>query len=193
MRLRKENTKKMSDLDLIILAKKSDRKAQVAIYDRYYLAMYNTAYRICNDEAEAEDVMQEAFLSAFRNLEQYSQKSTFGAWLKRIVVNTSLDAMSHKVNFHSLENIEMKDESSYNFDENKVELSVDGIKKCVLNLPDEQRIVLSLFLFEGYDHEEIANILGISHDAARARYSRAKKRLLKNIRDNKIVEVFSRS
>ena len=87
--------KKGADIhkDLINACKANSSKAQYEIYKLYYKAMYNTSVRIMNNSADAEDVMQESFLDAFRKIDQYTGSGSFGGWLKRIVVNNSLDAI----------------------------------------------------------------------------------------------------
>ncbi len=178
---RKKILKRMSDSDLIVLSKKQDMKAQMELYNRYYHAMFNTAFRIINNVVDAEDVMQEAFLSAFKKLEQYSGKATFGAWLKRIVVNRSLDFLKHKKEFVDIEELDVSDEFFSDVADDNVAFKIKVIKECLHNMPIAQRVILSLYLFEGYDHDEIASILNISAEASRARYSRAKRKLIENV------------
>ncbi|TAH56263.1 MAG: sigma-70 family RNA polymerase sigma factor, partial [Methanosarcina mazei] len=90
--------------DLLDRCKDGDRKAQFQIYKLYYKAMYNTSLRIVNNSMEAEDIMQESFLAAFEKIDMYSGTVSFGAWLKRIVINRSLDALSRrKVIFEDIE------------------------------------------------------------------------------------------
>jgi RNA polymerase sigma-70 factor (ECF subfamily) len=161
----------------------NDRKAQVQVYKLYYKAMYNTALRILNDSTEAEDVMQEAFLEAFRKLESYREESSFGTWLKRIVINKSVDVFRKSKDMVSLDeyDVEVHDQRE---DENYIQVlstRVEEIRKAIHGLPDNYRVILSLHLLEGYDHEEIAQILEISYNLSRTRYSRAKKKLLEYI------------
>ena len=96
---------------LIERCKKGDSKAQFAIYKLYYKAMYNTAFRILNNSFEAEDVMQESFLSAFTKLDSFSKQATFGAWLKKIVINNSITALKKNNRFGmvSLEKVAVKE------------------------------------------------------------------------------------
>ena len=140
--------------------------------------MYNTALRIVNDEAEAADVLQEAFIDAFSRLDSFRQESTFGLWLKQIVVNKSISALrKRKVEIQPLEDgYEPIDEDESRADD--IELQVASIKRAIGQLPDGYRIVLSLYLLEGYDHEEIAHILRISEGTSRSQYLRGKRKLL---------------
>ncbi|ANQ48959.1 RNA polymerase sigma factor [Flammeovirga sp. MY04] len=158
--------------------KEGDRKAQYEIYQQYSKAMYNVAVRIVNNLEEAEDVLQEAFLNAFRNIHQFSGTSTFGAWLKRIVVN-------HSINYVNKRRIDFVDTETHPIDQIKEEdpldneaiFNIDKIREAIQLLPDGYRVVFSLYLLEGYDHNEISEILNISVSASKSQYSRAKKKL----------------
>lgn len=153
-----------------------DRSAQYALYKQYSRAMYNICYRITNDPDDAEDVLQEAFLSAFRNLQSFKGESSFGAWLKKIVVNSSINHVKKsRIIFIPLEGHDSGHEREV--DDNEIILEIDRIKEALQQLPDGFRTVLSLYLFEGYDHREIAAILGISESTSKSQYNRAKKRL----------------
>ncbi len=179
---RKETSK------LIEACKKGDSKAQVEIYERYYKAMYNIALRIINDAAEAEDVMQESFLSAFQKLETFSGTVTFGAWLKKIVINRALDAIKGRKTLISLEHVpelpEAREGDGYM---DYRELNIDMVKQAMYALPDGYRVVLSLYLVEGYDHNEISEILGITNATSRTQYHRARKQLAKKLNELKAV------
>jgi RNA polymerase sigma factor (sigma-70 family) len=182
------NLHKMEPDKLIEACKKGDHRAQVEIYKRYYKAMYNIALRIINDTAEAEDVMQESFLKAFSKLDTFSGEVTFGAWLKKIVVNKSLDAIKTRKTLISLESVpELPDNSgSENYLDYR-ELNIDMVKQAIYRLPDGYRVVLSLYLVEGYDHDEISEILGISNATSRTQYHRARKHLAKKLNELKAV------
>ena len=166
-------------LDLVEASKKGDQKAQFELYRLYHVAMYNTSLRIVGDSDDAEDVMQEAFLKAFAKLNSYRGEVSFGAWLKRIVINKALDFLRLKKEQISLEDAgnigEMVEESSDSVD---MEYRAEAIKKAIYKLPEGYRIVLSLILLEGYDHEEVSSILNISNATSRTQYHRAKKKLI---------------
>lgn len=141
--------------------------------------MYNTALRISGNSADAEDILQESFIDAFLQLRSFENKATFGAWLKQIVVFKSIALLKKKrLSFTDLEKEteELADENS--IDENGIEFTVQGIKKAMNQLPDGYRAVLSLYLLEGYDHEEIADIMRISQSTVRTQYKRGKQKLL---------------
>lgn len=171
-----ESTTKNIHAEIIERCRQGDETAQYELYKRYSKAMFNTALRICRSREEAEDVLQEAFLSAFRNIHAYREEATFGAWLKRIVVNRALTALkrSDKEALMIDETTEVPDIIN---DDQPVELDVSRIKAAILDLPKGFRSVLSLYLFEGYDHQEISQIMGISESTSKTQYKRAKDKL----------------
>jgi RNA polymerase sigma factor (sigma-70 family) len=170
--------------ELVERCKRGDSRAYEAIYAKYAKAMYNTSLRIVNHTGDAEDVMQEAFTDAFRSLEDFHYKSTFGAWLKRIVINKSINQLrKRKMDLIDIEKTNIGNVAEEDGpDEQELHLKVEDIKKAVALLPNGYRTVLTLYLFEGYDQEEIAEILGVSHATVRTQYMRAKKKLLQYIK-----------
>ncbi len=163
--------------DLIARCKMGDQDAHYRLYKLYSKGMYNVAYRIVGNEDDATDVLQEAFISAFRNLESYRADATFGAWIKRIVVNKSINALQRK-KFEPIPEDERWDVAE---EETPIEygdgLTVDRVKKSIEQLPDGYRSVLSLYLLEGYDHQEIGEIMGISESTSKSQLNRAKSKL----------------
>jgi len=139
--------------------------------------MYNTAYRILKDEFEAEDLIQEAFLTAFTKLNTFKGDVTFGAWLKRIVINKSITQLKKSNRYN-----EVKMEVIPNYEEEQVVLNYKSLTiKQVMNslhsLKENYRVVLTLNLIEGYDYEEISQILNYTNENVRTTISRAKKKL----------------
>ncbi len=171
-------------LKLIEACKRGERKAQFELYRLYSSAMYNTSLRIVRDPDDAEDVMQEAFLKAFSRIGTYRKEVSFGAWLKRIVVNKSLDFLRLRRESISLEDVGEYEEIPED-DHGTMEYaySADDIRKAIQSLPEGYRIVLSLILLEGYDHEEVSEILQITNATSRTQYHRAKKRLAELLRN----------
>jgi len=173
--------------DLLDGCKGGDQKAQFQIYKLYYKAMYNTSLRIVTDTMEAEDIMQESFLSAFEKIDTYSGTVSFGAWLKRIVINRSLDSLSKKkavfedIEYHIGIRDEGPEESLKNED---TDLKVEAVKEAIDRLPDGYRVILTLYLLEGYDHDEIAEIMNISSSTSRSQLSRAKQKLLGELKNS---------
>lgn len=174
--------------DLIDGCRDGDQKAQFQVYKLYYKAMFNTSLRIVNDDMEAEDVMQEAFLSAFEKINTYSGAVSFGAWLKRIVVNRSLDALGkRKAIFEDIEShAEIRDDSNEDAAyKEELETRVEEVKAAIERLPEGYRVILSLYLVEGYDHDEIAEMLHISSSTSRSQLSRAKQKLVSELKNRK--------
>jgi len=171
--------------DLIDGCKTGDQKAQFQIYKLYYKAMYNTSLRIVNDSMEAEDIMQESFLSAFEKIDTYSGTVSFGAWLKKIVVNRSLDSLNkRKAVFEDINShFGIRDDSGEEKEVNEeIDVKVEEVKEAIERLPDGYRVILSLYLLEGYDHDEIAEILSINSSTSRSQLSRAKQKLIAELK-----------
>ena len=158
------------------------------LYERYSKAMFNMALRIVNKTADAEDVLQDSFTDAFMQLSSFEHKSTFGAWLKQIVVFKSITLLKkQRISFVDMEKAEdLPDENET--DEADIWYTVDMIKQKMQQLPDGYRTVLSLYLFEGYDHEEISEILGVAQSTVRTQYIRAKQKLLKLLKKGEVYE-----
>ncbi|NJO03619.1 MAG: sigma-70 family RNA polymerase sigma factor [Bacteroidia bacterium] len=167
---------------LVEACKRGDRKAQHKIYKLYARAMFNVCMRITNHGAEAEDILQDAFLDAFRKINTFKGESTFGAWLKRIVINRSINHLrKRKWELISVDTLDFEDDKP-DRDEEDLHLQLDKVHQAIQLLPDGFRMVLSLYLLEGYDHKEIAEILGITESTSKSQYNRAKKKLVKMLK-----------
>ena len=140
--------------------------------------MFNAALRIVNDEDEANDVLQESFISAFENLQSYRGDSAFGAWLKRIVINKAITHINKKKweRFPNDEKWDVKEEEPIDIFES-YPFTVEKVRSAIRELPDGYRTVLSLYLLEGYDHGEIAEIMGITESTSKSQFNRSKKKL----------------
>lgn len=175
-----------NDLDISLLLSQcidNNEKAQLTVYNLYYKAMFNVSFRIVNDYAIAEDVMQESFLKAFQKLATFSKNVTFGAWLKKIVVNKSIDELKkqNKFQFESFTNANqnsIEDEENQNENQNKI----NTILETMQTLKPNYKLILTLFFIEGYDLEEITEILNISNENCRTMMSRAKESLRKKMK-----------
>jgi RNA polymerase sigma-70 factor (ECF subfamily) len=177
---------KNQNQDITLLLKHcaaNNEKAQLTLYTMYYKAMYNVSYRIIGDSYLAEDIMQESFLKAFSKLTSYNGTVTFGAWLKRIVINTSINELkkTHKYQIEplstDLEVIDFNEGESSNY----TELKADQVLKTIQSLKSNYKIILTLFFIEGYDLDEITSILNISNENCRTMMSRAKESLRKKL------------
>ncbi len=162
--------------DLIIQAQKGDALAQERLYKLYAQAMYNICRRMLGDDEEAKDILQDSFVDAFSKLPTLREVNTFSLWIKRIVTNNCINAIrKRKILTTELQDhhdwIEEVDDFEYsNFKASMVIGAIDG-------LPDGCRTVLNLYLFEGYDHKEIGQILSISESASKAQYCKAKAKI----------------
>lgn len=162
---------------LIEKCRNNDSRAQMQIYDLYCKAMFNTAFNFIKDDDIAQDVMQEAFIKAFKKIGSYNGTASFGSWLKRIVINQSLDWLKKQ----RIETVELKEEVAYLSTDEPWEvendISMAVIYRCIESLPQKCKNVVKLYLLEGYDHQEVAQILEISEVASRSQLSRGKSKL----------------
>ena len=166
---------------LLVLCSSGNQRAQLEIYNRYYKAMYNTAYRIVKDSYKAEDVMQESFLTAFTKLNTLKDITVFGAWLKRIVVNNSIA----DYNKTTKNNDVALDDVLYKIEDNNLGIVTEDMTGAKVKLVIERmetlkpnyNLGLTLHLIEGYDYEEICKIMNISYANCRTLISRAKESL----------------
>jgi len=167
--------------DLIDRCKLNDQQAQLKVYQLYHRAVYTTAVRLMRNTMDAEEMMQEAFLTAFNKLHLYQSGSSFGAWIKQITVRKCIDQLRLK----ELEWTSLKEEDSFeeqpSSDNEWNKFEVERITKTIQEMPNGYRTILSLYLLEGYDHEEIGTILEISSSTSRSQYTRAKKKLKKEL------------
>lgn len=165
---------------LIAGCRRRDRNAQLGLYERYARALYATCLRIVVDPREAEEAMQDAFLKIFTHIEEYSGEASdaFGAWMRQIAVRTAIDHVRREEpEWEELPaNWAIADEEEP--DEDAVHYSVERVKRAMGMLPTGYRVVLSLYLFEGYDLEEIAIILRLRPASVRSQYLRAKRKLI---------------
>lgn len=163
--------------DLVRRCQRGDRRAQFDLYKLYAKAMYNICVRMMGHAHDAEDVLQVAFVDVFTKLDSFRFESSVGAWIKRVVVNSCINHLRQKKLFW--EELDPRFDAAENTQEYDIpeHLSVEAIKKSVQRLPDGYRVVLSLYLFEGYDHQEIGEILGVTEATSKSQYSRARRKL----------------
>ncbi|RED42798.1 RNA polymerase sigma-70 factor (ECF subfamily) [Winogradskyella eximia] len=164
------------DHQLIELCKKGNQVAQMQVYDKYSRAMYTVACRYLSEE-DAKDAMQEGFLKAFRHIEAYKPEATFGAWLKRIIINQCLDILKkNKLEFAAVEvsELQISNEDDWHFD---ISITKQEILFAIEQISEKHRVVVKLYLLEGYDHEEISDILEIPVKTSRTHLRRGKLKL----------------
>ncbi len=140
--------------------------------------------RILNNEDEAADVLQEAFIDAFGRIGDFRQETTFGLWMKQIVINKSISQLrKRKMELIAIDDIDVEDIPDTEIPDNEeMEMQVRQVRAAIQQLPDGYRVVLTLYLLEGYDHEEISHILRISENTSRTQFMRARRKLAEMLR-----------
>ena len=165
--------------ELVEQCKQGSRQAQFELYKLYSKAMYNLCLRMVKNELDAEDVLQNAFVDVFTKLDTFQYQSSIGAWIKRIVLNNAINFLKrNRVYFEELDERftnNLREEETP--DQEATGLTVDRINRALFELPDGYRVVFSLYLLEGYDHKEIAEILDITEATSKSQFSRAKSKL----------------
>ncbi len=165
---------------LVEQCKKGNSSAQYELYGLYVDAMFNVGLRFLGNTEDAEDIVQDSFVDAFKKLHSFKYESSFGAWLKRIVINKSINHLRAK----RIAVVPIADHEFHLAEAEPVEAEAVDVKKVQLGitqLPDGYRQIISLYLIEGYDHVEIGEILGVSTSTSKSQYHRAKKKLLEII------------
>ncbi|MEM9143240.1 MAG: sigma-70 family RNA polymerase sigma factor [Bacteroidota bacterium] len=167
---------------LVEQCKAGNTGSQYELYSLYVDAMYNVGLRFLGNKEDAEDIVQDSFVDAFKKLHSFKYDSSFGAWLKRIVINKSINQLKSK----QILSVSMDTHAFYLTDEEPVEadaVDIQKVKAGIAKLPGGYRQIIQLYLIEGYDHVEIGEILGISTSTSKSQYHRAKKKLLEVIRE----------
>ncbi|MCK8521274.1 RNA polymerase sigma factor [Aquimarina sp. D1M17] len=168
---------------LVEQCKAGNASSQYELYGLYVDAMYNVGIRFLGNKEEAEDIVQDSFVDAFKKLHSFKYDSSFGAWLKRIVINKSINRLKAK----KIPVVSMEMHEFYLADEEPAHVSetvdIKKVKLGIAKLPEGYRQIINLYLIEGYDHVEIGEILGISTNTSKSQYHRAKKKLLEIINE----------
>jgi len=178
----------MFQIHIVEKCKQNDRQAQMELYNQYCNGMLIVALRFVKDTMEAEDIVQEAFIKAFSKLEQFKAEVSFGAWLKRIVINRCLDVLKSKrerlieLEEHHLNVVDTDYENEWLVDD---DITIEDVKTVIEQLPEKYKYVVMLYLIEGYDHQEISEILNISEVASRTQLSRGKQKLQNKLKSER--------
>lgn len=163
---------------LIKQAVKQNRHAQQQIYSTYASKMLSVCRQYIRDIHKAEDVMITAFMKVFTHLENFSHSGSFEGWIRRIMINECISFLRVQKKVHYLEEEIFYEES---LDEINNQFSVEQIQSLIDNLPDGYRMVFNLYTIEGYKHQEIATMLGISEGTSKSQLSHARKLLQQQI------------
>jgi RNA polymerase sigma factor (sigma-70 family) len=149
-----------------------DIKAQYQLYKQYSKAMYNVAIRFLDNKMDAEDILQESFVTAFNRLGELQNRNLFGSWLKRIVINNCISFhRKRKIVFEDIDEPGVAGEVA--IDEGIPDMDPALVHHAIRELPPKGRAVLILRALEGYSHKEIAEELRISVSTSKTQYSMA--------------------
>ncbi|QQX77747.1 MULTISPECIES: RNA polymerase sigma factor [Aequorivita] len=162
---------------LIELCKKQDATAQGEVYKQYNRILFAICLRYSPNYTEAEDNLQDAFITIFKKVEQYNGKGSFEGWMKRVTVNTVLQKYRKQRTFEIVDEGQIEDEAELEIESEEIPL--DFLLKIVQELPDRYRLVFSMYVMDGYQHKEIAEMLGISDGTSKSNLARARM-ILKN-------------
>lgn len=177
-----EPVKTIASEEIVERCKNGDSTAFSALYHLHSKEVYNTIYRLVPHTGEAEDLLQEVFVAAFQAIHRFENTGGFRAWIKRIAINQSISWIrKQKVRW-----VELEDKDSYlkeedSIDESEFVFKVEEVKKAIQQLPDSNRMIVQLYLFESIPQEEIAHMLGISYNNVRIQYHRSKQKILKSL------------
>ena len=167
---------------LVDKCKTGHSSSQYQLYMLYVDAMYNIGMRMLGNKEDAEDIVQDSFVDAFKNLASFKYESTFGAWLKRIVINKSINHLkAKKVAVVPMESHEFHLTEAQN--EPVDPIDIKKVKVGITKLPQGYKQIINLYLIEGYDHIEIGEILDISTSTSKSQYHRVKKKLVEIINE----------
>ncbi len=169
---------------IVVRCRKGDVRAFRELYDAYSKAMYNICLRMTGHTSDAEDILQEAFVQVFKNLEKLSSDTSLTAWIKRIVVNHCLSYLRKKKMYFEEVGDETDVMEEREVDESEHSMTVSAVKEAISQLPDGYRTVLNLYIFEEYSHREIASMLGISESTAKTQFMRAKEKVRQLVKQN---------
>ena len=168
---------------IVEACRQGNRKAQFELYQLYAQAMYNICLRMLNNENDAEDLLQNSFMDVFSKLHYFRYESSIGAWIKRIVVNNCINFLKKKrIQLTDIGEREFAQEPNTSSD-NDINYDVKRVHEAMFKLPEGYRVVFSLYLLEGYDHNEIGEIMGISPSTSKSQFSRAKSKLRKILKE----------
>jgi len=175
----------MFQIDIVQKCKANNRKAQIELYRQYCDSMFSVAMRYVKNVNDAEDVVQEAFIKAFQKIHQFRGDVTFGAWLKRIVINKSIDFLKAKRQpLITLDEryMQIVEDEDWTVEEG---ITAAQIKTKMEYLPEKYKYVVMMYLVEGFDHSEISQVLQLTETACRTRLLRGKAYLKELLKEEK--------
>jgi RNA polymerase sigma factor (sigma-70 family) len=181
-----EQTNIIQEHILIDACKKGNSLAFTQLYNCYSKDVFNSILRFIDNIAEAEDLLQESFLAAYQNLNQFDTHSNFRAWVKRIALNKTISFLrKKKIVFNEWnDNIDSLDEI---IDESKFAFQVQSLQKAIQQLPYSYKTIIQLYVIDDIPQEEIGQMLGLSHNTVRTQYHRAKQKILQILQKQQVV------
>jgi len=179
---------RMTDHELIDTCLKGEERGYRALYERYGPVLMSIAHRYSADQATAEDIFQEAFIRIFQKLGDFKRQGSLEGWLKRVLVTTALNHL--KKNKRWNESVAPEDDAMDEAEEASIleEMSANELMECIKSLPEGYRVVFNLYVIEGYDHKEIAEMLNITASTSRSQLVKAKKQLQLRLAQQGIVK-----
>ncbi|WP_299883801.1 sigma-70 family RNA polymerase sigma factor [uncultured Lacinutrix sp.] len=174
----------MSLDQLIYKCKSNDTKAQSELYKLFSSKLFSLCLKYSRNYAEAEDNLQDAFISIFKKIDQYKNKGSFEGWLKRVTINTALQRYRQQGVFEIINDENIEDETVNVEDED--DISIDYLLKIIQELPDRYRLVFNLYVLDGYSHNDIADLLKITSGTSKSNLARARQILKTKITDYKM-------
>lgn len=177
------NLHTLEEQELVRRSLSGDSRAQMRLYRKYVQAMFNTVVRMVPNRMDAEDIIQEVFVKVFQKLKEFRGDSTLGAWIKRITINTALNFIRARKEMYFMQEEEWERSKLLQEEEkSEPEFSMEQVHHAIKNLPDGCRVILNLYLLEGYQHKEIATILKITESTSKTQYRRGKQLLARELK-----------
>lgn len=170
----------MSLEELIERCKSKDAKAQSQLYKQYASKLFSLCLKYSRNYVEAEDHLQDAFVSILNKIDQYQSKGSFEGWMKRVVINTALQSYRHAGVFDIIDEQAIEDITVTIKNE---DIDLDFLLKIIQDLPDRYRLVFNLYVLDGYSHNEISELLSISTGTSKSNLARARIILKQKIED----------
>jgi RNA polymerase sigma-70 factor (ECF subfamily) len=168
--------------ELIIGCKKNNAKAQAALYKKYSSVLFGICLKYSPNRAEAEDNLQDAFITIFKRVEQFEGKGSFEGWMKRITVNTALQKYRKKKVFDITDEGQIEDAV---VEVEEMDIPLDFLLQIIQELPDRYRLVFNLYVLDGYSHKDIAAMMGITDGTSKSNLARSRNILKKKVEQYK--------
>lgn len=168
----------MTDEELIDKCLKGDSRAQKALFDKFSRKMMTVCLRYVGDYERAEDVLQDGFVKVFRNLDKFKHEGSFEGWIRRTIINTSLDYLRREKNGYIDTDISEAEYLAGDDEKSLSKMRVDELMKIIQDMPTGYRTVFNLYAIEGYSHQEIADELGVTESTSKTQYKKARTYLM---------------